>query len=179
MEHKNTMRILLFLVAVALVFQQCATRVSKTKTAETYTEDVSLLRPEFTEEHEMVVEESDVAVVLEKAPYTAPRYDVTDALDAALEKNAEINRSRPYTVFTVQVYNGPSRMRANEIRRQVYGVMPEVEPVLEYRQPNYKVKVGTFGSRADAHKTFKKLQQNFPGTVLVPERVIPEVDGDR
>jgi hypothetical protein len=127
----------------------------------------------------MVPEQSEDVSVPEKVPYAAPRYDVTEALDGALEKNAEINKSRPYTVYTVQIYNGSSRIRANEIRRQVYSVMPEADPVLEYRQPNYKVKVGSFESRAEAYKTFKKLQQNFPGTVLVPERVVPEENSDR
>ena len=84
---------LMAFAALILVFNQCATRISKSRTAATYAEDVSALRPEFPVEAATEIEENQTAVVLEKAPYTAPRYDVTEGLEAALEKNAEQMKS--------------------------------------------------------------------------------------
>ena len=111
---------------------------------------------------------------LKSPPYVSPSHDITDDLNIAIEKINEVQNQKPYTVYTVQIYNGRSRVEANDIRKQVYRIMADMKPELVWRQPNWKVKVGAFESRADAYKTYKKLKESFPGTILVPERITPE-----
>ena len=162
-------------VLMPVLFQYCAPKASKSKTAAVYSEDISALRPTPDEsDPDLDPGTSETPLVYEKDPYVRPTNDITDELNVALAQVTDVQKQKPYVVYTVQVYNGGSREQANEIRKQVYRIMPDVKPQLEYRQPNYKVKVGAFQSRADAYKTFKKLKESFPGTILMPERITPE-----
>ena len=172
------MRVLNFIflaVLLPFLFQYCAPKASKSKSAEVFSDDISTLRPAL-DEPEITGDQpgAQTPLVLEKTAYVSPSNDITEELDIAIDKINEIQSQKPYTVYTVQIYNGGSREQANEIRKQVYRIMPEVKPQLEYRQPNYKVKVGAFQNRADAYKTFKKLKEAFPGTILMPERITPQ-----
>jgi hypothetical protein len=168
------LNIILLALILPILFQYCAPKASKSKSVTAYSEDISALRPAFDDPE--VVEDlpdPEAPLVYEKDPYVEPSHDITAELDDALVKIEEVQSQKPYIIYTVQVYNGRSRDQANEIRKQVYRILPEEKPQLEYRQPNYKVKIGSFQSRADAYKTFKKLKESFPGTILVPERITP------
>jgi len=172
------MKELLLFAAVSLifglVFYDCAPRASKSRSTDTYQEDLSGLRPKI--ESAVVEEETgeDSQQEFDRGPYVPPENDVTQELAVALDRIAEYQSQMPVTVYTVQVYTGRSREEANKVRSQVYQVLAEEEPRLTYQQPNYKVRVGSYFERADAYKTYKALKEHFSGAILLPEKIVPE-----
>jgi hypothetical protein len=169
-------RLLFILIAIgyAALLYECAPKASKSKTTETYQEDLSKYRPKPVE---LEIDSADIGAVdtaFVRGPYTAPTNDITEELDYEIARISDEQKKLPILIYTVQVYTGRSREEANQIRSQVYQTLPDEEPQLIYQQPNFKVRVGTYFERADAYKTFKALKEKFAGAILVPVRIIPE-----
>jgi len=80
------------------------------------------------------------------------------------------NQNKPVIIYTIQVYSGPNRDQANQVRQKMYHVTPELTSSMGYDQPNYKVKVGSYYDRIMAYETLSKLKKYFPSALLVPER---------
>lgn len=98
--------------------------------------------------------------------------DITDELDRLSENVAQKNRSiKSIPGFKVQVYSGNSREMAEQAKRQVYHVLPDAQPEVKYQPPNYKVQVGQFTERLQAQKTFSMLKKEFPGALIIPDRI--------
>jgi len=51
---------------------------------------------------------------------------------------------------------------------------PEVPIYLKYDSPNFKLRVGDFPSKVEAHYWFAKLQAEFPLLFIVPDKINPK-----
>lgn len=151
-------------VFVLLSLFNCSPKVVKTTTKEDYKEDLSAVRPPIDS---VVVEAASEKI---KEPYVKPSNDITRELGSLVDSLSVDNKNKRVNFYTIQVYVGSNRNEANEARSRVYNVIPDETPKLEYSQPNYRVKVGTFIDRLDAHKTLTKLKNTFPGAILLTER---------
>ncbi|CAN5459875.1 hypothetical protein BH23BAC1_BH23BAC1_02610 [soil metagenome] len=162
-----------YLVLICLMpfLMSCAKRgvASKSKPA-TFKEDISQYRPVFElNEGETAMEEEPFEV---GRPAATPVNDITfrlnNLLDSMQVRNSE---QRLIQGYTVQVYSGNSREAANEAKSLVYKLFPESRPETTYVQPNYKVKVGKYLNRVEAQKLFAKLKSDFPGALVIPEKI--------
>ena len=98
--------------------------------------------------------------------------DISQELDQLRAEVAEQNKSvKTVQGFTIQVYSGTSREKANQVKRQIYHTVPNVEPEIKYIQPNYKVQVGQFVERLEAQKTYSTLKKEFPSALIIPDRI--------
>lgn len=98
--------------------------------------------------------------------------DITEELNQLTDEVADRNKDvKTVQGFTVQVYSGTSREQAEQVQRQVYHVVPDVQPEIKYMQPNYKVQVGKFVERLEAQKTYSMLKQEFPSSLIIPDRI--------
>lgn len=149
----------------------CAKKTAPTAVTEEYSEDLSHTLPEI-EEYENPAHEVDE--VVEKAPFITPQLDVTDDLDVVLDSIASINKNLPYLRYTVMVHNSNSRNDAEEARKDVFRVLPEAKPKLQFVSPSYIVKVGDFFDQLEAYQTLIKLKRQFPNAVIIPEQVYIE-----
>lgn len=154
----------LLLVALVILLAQCSPKVVKQTSVEEYNEDMSSLRPPID------TVKSEAFNEIKKAPYIEPTFDDTKKLNSLIDSLANDNSTAKFKFYTIQVYVGNSREKANEIRSKAYSVVPNETPKLEYSQPNFRVKIGKYESRLDAHKTFTLLKKSFPGAVLVSEK---------
>ena len=130
---------LIFLIA-GITFN-CAKKTVPTAVIEDYSEDLSHTYPEIVEYENPALE---VAELEEKADFRTPELDVTDSLDLVLDSIATINKNLPYLRYTVMVHNSNSRNDAEEARKDVFRVLPEAKPKLQFISPSYIVKVGDF-----------------------------------
>lgn len=169
------MKIRLFIIIIVIseiVFGQfsCAPKAAKSKTAVSYSEDLSGFRPPVGREEEINVDETqqDEATT---GSYVAPEHDITNQLDVVLNELLEKNENKSITIYTIQVYIGRSREEANRMKMKVFDEMPEAHPELVYRKLRFKVQVGKYYDRVLAYKMFKELKQKFPGAMLVPETI--------
>lgn len=168
-----------FIATLALAF--CACSPSKnigTQSADTYNENIAQNRNAYTDSLKSAMTGSDMDVNVRPNPETPvlnpnfnTQYDINDTLDNFLEKVSERNaESNTYQGFTVQVYTGSSREKANEAKNMVYNLLPDANPTISFDPPSYKVKVGEFTDRLEAQPTYTTLKGNFPVVLIVPER---------
>lgn len=151
-------------LVVALILFNCAPKAVKQTATTEYDEDLSALRP-TVDPVEFTTDEGK-----EKAPYQAPSHNINGVMNSLIDSLAVDYRNRKIEIYTIQVYVGNSRDEANEVRTKVYKVMPDERPRLEYSQPNFRVKVGTYADRLEAQKPLTLLKKTFPGAILLTDK---------
>ena len=125
---------------------------------------------------------------LEQYPDEAPveivviEHDVPDAL---MNSTADDGTVVELDGFRVQVFSSSEREEAvrmedevhrwinglSDARRAELGVSETLAVYSIYRQPLYRIRVGDFERRVDASRLVPALQRQFPGALVVPDRV--------
>ena len=158
----------LYSVIAGLISCGTSTSMSSSSSKNAYVEDLSVHRIDYE-----TIEETPVKENINEIPIQgniSTESEVTAEIDAKLEQIAESNKGKQISGFTVQVYTGNSREAANHSKDLVYRLIPDARPQIQYVQPNYKVKVGKFIDRLEAHKTYTTLRKEFPSAMIIPER---------
>ena len=156
------------LLLIAGLMYRCSKKTVPTAVTEDYSEDLTHTMPDIEEFEDPML---SVEETVEKAPFRDPELDVTEHLDVVLDSIATINKNLPYLRYTVMVHNSNSRNDAEEARKDVFRVMPEAKPKLQFISPSYIVKVGDFFDQLEAYQTLVKLKRQFPNAVIIPEQV--------
>ena len=157
-----------------ILFGCKASKVSTKTAPEEYTEELSTLRPDLTLSPgiDTVTMQSSTAM----ASYTFPG-NIRSELDSVNRIIIAKNTEQHYLDgFTIQIYTGNDRDAAYEARDKALLADPTLDPVISYHQPGYKVKVGQYTDRLQAHKVYTTLKTEFPLALLIPERI--QVDYD-
>ena len=113
-----------------------------------------------------------------------PLIDSIIARRIALNKGVSQNGSSIVVYgYRVQVFFGPDRKEAYNQQAKFKDLYPELNTYLSYTQPNYKVRVGDFRTRAEAQKLLNDLRPVFPTLFIFSERINPikadELNADR
>jgi hypothetical protein len=176
----NRFSIFLFLIATAvLALSACSpSKTIGTKGEESYSENIEQNRNAYTDSLKSVIEGTETSNNIRPNPETPSlsadvntTYDINEVLDEFLEEVSEHNaENNTYQGYTIQVYTGSSREKANEAKNAVYDLLPDANPAISFDPPNYKVKVGEFTDRLEAQPVFAKLKGKFPVVLIVPER---------
>ena len=160
------------IIAISCLFVLLGCKSSRitTKAAPAeYAEELNHLRPDLT-----VSPGQDSVVLLPSAGISSSNYpgNIKSELDSInriiIARNAE---QRYLDGFTIQIYTGNDRDAAYEARDKALLVDPSLDPVISYHQPGYKVKVGQYADRLQAHKVYTSLKTEFPLALLIPERI--------
>lgn len=169
---------MIWFVMLGLYFSCSSSGSAPQKSAASYTvdyeEDLSVHRTDFglpSPEESSGDAERPVSNREPEQTITASNA-ITEELDELISEVSQQNKSvQTVQGFTIQVYSGSSREKARQVQRQVYHVVPDVEPELKYVQPNYKVQVGQFVERLEAQKTYSMLKKEFPSALIIPDRI--------
>jgi hypothetical protein len=73
--------------------------------------------------------------------------------------------------FRIQIYNGPDRSKAIQIRADFMRAFPNVHAYLSYISPSYRVKVGNFRRRGDAEGLFREARSMYSPCLVVPDNI--------
>lgn len=73
--------------------------------------------------------------------------------------------------YRVQVFFGNDRKTAYFQQAKFKALYPELNAYISYTQPNYRVKVGDFKTRAEAQQLMSKLRPDFPTLFIFNERI--------
>lgn len=73
--------------------------------------------------------------------------------------------------FRIQLYNGNEREEANAKKIAFVRKYPNIRTYLTYIQPQFRLKVGNFTTRAEAQKFANQLYQDFSPLMIVPDIV--------
>lgn len=73
--------------------------------------------------------------------------------------------------FRVQIYSGVSRNEANSVQARFQNIYSDIAAYLTYDEPNYRVKVGDFRSRAEATNLMRELRANYNNVFVFTEDI--------
>jgi hypothetical protein len=154
--------------ALSLIFTAgCAVQKPSATTGTSYSEDLSVLRPEVDSADSSVAE-----TPVRKTEYVEAKYAVNAKLDAVLDSIDRINLSRKYVDgFTILVYSGLDREAALNARKELTTAIPDLQSEIEYAQPNFRVRAGTYFNRLDAQKDYVAVKRLFPNAIITPSRI--------
>lgn len=179
--HTGMNRIASYLMIMAgfsLLFSACLPPKTIGTTGEdTYSEDLSKLRAAHVD---TLSGTNDPATTNNTAPQPetptlnasiSTRFSVNNELDDFLDEVTQRNQeNNTYQGYTVQVYTGSSREKANDAKNKVYSILPEENPTITFDTPNYKVKIGEYTDRLEAQPVYSALKDAFPAVLIVPQR---------
>ncbi len=161
--------LLLFFLLVA----GCVTKPASMSSVD-FDEDLSKHRPNFSDSlkaKEAKNTATEPETIIYNTPDINPSGDITTSLNTFLDSVAHRNREYDYyTGYTIQVYSGSERQKGDEVKDDVYMVLPDAKPTLSFEAPFWKVKVGKFYSVIQAQKTYAKLKSEFSNAIIVPEQ---------
>ncbi len=167
------MRATRFLILIFAVLSACKTSQVTSSRTEPYREDLSGLRMDLSTGEETAKEDTTQIAVEQVTPEGHIKSELDSINKIIIEKN---RRQKFVDGYTIQIYTGIDREAAALVRQKANELELDIEPVIEYIQPNYKVKVGQYLNRLKAHEVYEALKIEFPLALLIPERI--EVDYD-
>ncbi len=132
-----------------------------------YQEDLSTQLPDFP----------DFTVALQEVTPALPSssQEVDVQLGQRLRRNYEKAKSEPYfNGFTILVYSGVDRNEAFKTKDGVSLLFPDLNPEMQYQQPRYLVKVGSYGYKIEAQPIYYKLKAQFPAARIIQDRFLRE-----
>ncbi len=101
-------------------------------------------------------------------------------IDSLIARRIALNKGvtkdgTPIVVFgyRVQVFFGNDRKEAYNEQARFNSIYPEYATYISYTQPNYRVKVGDFRTRAEAQRLITELRPQFPTLFIFNEQINP------
>lgn len=173
-----------FLLLGVMLLAACSSKVgtstskTNTSTGGKYSEDLSVWRPKGTATTATDTSKRNTTNTtsnngtVKPTDYVEAKFAVNQSLDAVLDSIVRINKSIGYVDgYTIQVYSGLKREEALNAKRQLSTSLPDVDSEVQYVQPNFRVRVGKYYDRFDAHKDYVAVKKYFPNAILIPERI--------
>jgi hypothetical protein len=168
------MRTILFLLTIlpSLVLAQTDPSIYET-------EDVSKYR------HRIAFEEPQVTVAPQPVPTPAGEsllnqyftdgrklyIDADQKLGAFVAAHVEINQStQTMEGYRIQIFAG-SRDGANSARARLLRSYSDLEAYVVPIEPNYRVRVGNFTTRAEAQRVCNKIRSSFPSAWVIKDKI--------
>jgi hypothetical protein len=94
------------------------------------------------------------------------------SIDSLLKKVKNQNEQRrTMPGYRIQIYSGPQRNKANEIKALFYDKYPNYGSYVIYQQPNFKVRVGDFVTRLEAYKLLKEIETEYETVYMVRDEI--------
>jgi len=133
-----------------------------------YHEDLYSLRPKFQDT--IVIQNPNQS--RKKGEVLATR-TVNKTVDAVLDSINRFNITRKFIDgYTIQIYSGQKREEAMNAKKKIMTDVSDLTAELEYNQPKFRVRVGSYFSRLEAQRDLIRLKRPFPNAILVPEKII-------
>ncbi len=131
-------------------------------------EDLTVHRLQFPDVKDSVVRKKN-----EEAIEILPALNSVNAkLDEVLDSIARFNKTKMFIDgFTIQVYSGLKREEAMNAKKKMSDEAKELVADLQYQQPKFRVKTGSYFTRLEAQRDLHRLKRIFPNAILIPEKV--------
>lgn len=73
--------------------------------------------------------------------------------------------------FRIQIYYGTDRNKALQAKASFMRTYPGIATYLTYSAPSYRVRVGNYKNREDAHGMFKEASSTYSPCMIVPDDI--------
>ncbi|GIV36590.1 MAG: hypothetical protein KatS3mg032_0969 [Cyclobacteriaceae bacterium] len=159
-----------FIIA-ALYCCRPALQTASTGQQNAYYEDLSPLRPPVSAQPEEQHHDSTSAKPV-TLKFVEPVYAVNRKVDAVLDSIDRFYLQQGnIDGYTIQVYAGTKRDEALQIKKVMFEKLPQFETEIQYNQPTFRVKTGSYFSVLEAQKDYQLIKQYFPSAILVPDKI--------
>jgi len=153
------------LLLIAFVFSAAA---QKSNGRPYYHEDLYTLRPKLTEPSDTLL----IQTAPKPKEFVSPILNVNSKVDNVLDSINRFNVTRKFIDgYTIQIYSGQNREEAMNTKKKM-AAEPGLNALLEYNQPKFRVRVGNYYSRLEAHRDLTRLKRLFSNAILVPEKIL-------
>jgi len=101
---------------------------------------------------------------------TSPnRFIVTDKVNDMLAQRADCSQKFKvsFNYYHVQLYNGQSMSRANAIKSDFTNSFPDINVVVEWESPEFKVWAGDYESKLSVDRALLKIRKKYPNAFIV------------
>ncbi len=89
-----------------------------------------------------------------------------------IKKQIALNaQKQTYSGYRIQLYFGPQREKAYELRTEFIKLMTHYGAYVIYHQPNFKLRVGDFRTRLEAQKALLEIQSYYPSAFIVRDDI--------
>lgn len=93
-------------------------------------------------------------------------------LDTLINRNIEVNKaSNSIQGFRIQIFFGSERKSAQDARTKFTQLHPGFDTYLIYQQPYFKVRVGDFRTKLEAHNLYRKVLPEFERVFIIPDKI--------
>lgn len=93
-------------------------------------------------------------------------------LDTLINRNIEANKiSDGIPGFRIQIFFGSERKAAQEAKSKFSQNHPGIDAYLIYQQPYFKVRVGDFRTKIEAHSLYRKVLPEFDRVFIIPDKI--------
>ena len=131
-------------------------------------EDLTVHRLQFPDVKDTVLRKREEKIV-EIIPAAN---SVTEKVNEVLDSIARFNKTKMFMDgFTIQVYSGLKREEAMNAKKKMVDEAKELVADLQYQQPKFRVKTGSYFTRLEAQRDLHRLKRIFPNAILIPEKV--------
>lgn len=74
--------------------------------------------------------------------------------------------------YRILVYSGTDKAEADRIKSRLYTLMPKADIYVVFKQPTYRIKLGDFIDRLEAHRLLHhKVIREFPRAIVIQDIV--------
>jgi SPOR domain len=131
-------------------------------------ENLTDLRLKFQEIKDSTVNRDDAPKIVIRPAANSVHLKVNDILDSI----GNFNRSKTFVDgFTIQIYSGLKKEDAMNAKKKMVEEANDLVSDLNYLQPKWRVKTGSYYTRLEAQRDLHRLKKIFSAAILVPEKV--------
>ena len=150
-------------IVAALILLASAPSVAQRK--KQYSEDLRPLRQTFSAPPKQEPRPAPVERI-------AATNTVNDKVNSVLDSLDRFNSTRMFTDgFTVQIYSGQKKQEALEVNKSLSESTLGLQADIQFVQPKFRVIVGKYYTRLEAHRDLYRLRKLFPDAIIIPEKV--------
>lgn len=160
---------LVWVTACCLLFTANFASAQRNKDPKPHHEDLTVHRLSFPDVRDTVVKKLDEIKINEVIPAT---HTVNEKVNLVLDSIARFNKTKMFfDGFTIQIYSGLKKEDGMNAKKKIADELKELKSDLEYIQPKWRVKTGSYFTRLEAQRDLRRLKQIFPNAILVPEKI--------
>lgn len=109
-------------------------------------------------------------ISIEKIPQAG---HVEEYFNSDLNKLIEsYNKEKTLKGFKIQLFAGNSKVDAKNIKATCLNYFKNDVPEIIYQSPNFKVRVGNYRNRLEAHRALNNFKKQFPSAFIVQDELI-------
>lgn len=87
-------------------------------------------------------------------------------IEEFIEKKKEFNKEFGYG-YRIQLYNG-FEIEAKKTKEKFKIEFPDIKTYIVYRQPEWKIQVGTYKTKLEADRALLEIKKEFGSAIVVP-----------